>query len=305
MTESMNESLAITPDSEICQILTCLPEKFVVDFANGIDVARERQRFMAKRDGFFARLYDGFTGQGDRNQAEINASLTDGVEGALSWLKDLSESLAKSNHAIVQVNARVNALKHDVATLVDFSIESRQAIDMLSQRLDERCDELDRNVARIDRLQQAHLHLDDVFGKWGAGRFNMFTLSGRCYVALEELRWGAFGDYCQTVSGRERQKQLERLANRAIIQMNKDAGISQGERIATRDRWLARPAGGVVAADGEDAIRYLGDWADPHSTPFAFAASQTPEELPLHLPRIIGAPRVTEAMISELFLEAS
>jgi hypothetical protein len=301
----MSEHGPISANADICQVLTCLPEKFVVDFANGIDVARERQRHMAKREGFFARFYDGLTGQGDRNQAAINASLTDGVEGALTWLKDLSESLARSNHAIVQVNARVSALKLDMAKLVDFSIQSRQTINLLSQRLDERCDAIERNVDRIDRLQQAHLHLDDVFGKWGAGHFNQFTLSGRCYAALEELRWGAFGDYCQMASGAERQKQLERLANRAIIQLNKDAGIGQGERIATRERWLARPERTAVLADGEEAIRYLGDWTHPQATPFAFAASQTPEALPLHLPRIIAAPRVTEAMISELFLEAS
>jgi hypothetical protein len=28
-------------DNRVCQVLTCLPEKFVVDFANGIDVAQE------------------------------------------------------------------------------------------------------------------------------------------------------------------------------------------------------------------------------------------------------------------------
>lgn len=29
-------------DNRVCQVLTCLPEKFVVDFANGIDVAQEQ-----------------------------------------------------------------------------------------------------------------------------------------------------------------------------------------------------------------------------------------------------------------------
>lgn len=31
-------------DNRVCQVLTCLPEKFVVDFANGIDVAQEHIR---------------------------------------------------------------------------------------------------------------------------------------------------------------------------------------------------------------------------------------------------------------------
>ena len=63
--------------------------------------------------------------------------------------------------------------------------------------------------------------------------------------------------------------------------------------------------GPALPAPSYAHIRYLGDWTSPQATPFAFAASQMPEELPLHLPRIIAAPRVTEAMISELFLEAS
>lgn len=301
----MSDSNAISPDAQVCQLLTCLPEKFVVDFANGIDVARERQRHLATRSGFFSRLYDGFTGQGARHQAEINASLTDGVEGSLIWLQDLTESLAHSNHAIVQVQSRVNGMKHDMAHLIDYSVATRQTLNQLSQRLDERCDALDQQVARIDILQQAHLQLDGVFSKWGAGRFNGLSFSGRCYAALEELRWGAFGNYCQAVSGQERQQQLERLANLAIIQLNQDAKLGQGERIPTRERWLARPAANTAWLDGEQAISYLGDWADPQMTPFSYAVSQMPDELPLHLPRLGSAQRMTEGMISELFMEVS
>lgn len=301
----MSEANAITPGAEVCQVLSSLPEKFVVDFANGIDVARERQRHMATRTGFLARMYDGFTGQGARHQAEINASLTDGVEGALIWLKDLTESQARSNHAIAQVQARVSAFKLDMARLVDYSIETRRTLNLLSERLDERCDALARDVARIDHLQKARVHLDGVFSKWGAGRFNGLSLSGRCYAALEELRWGDFGDYCRMTRGQERQQQLERLANMAIIQMKRDASLAQGERIATQERWLARPPANLFWVDGEAAVRYLGDWSDPQATPFSYSVSQVPDELPLHVPRLGSAQRMTEGMISEVFLEAT
>lgn len=299
----MSQASAITPGAEVCQVLSSLPEKFVVDFANGIDVARERQRHMATRTGFMARMYDGFTSQGARHQAEINASLTDGVEGALIWLQDLTESQARSNHAIAQVQARVSAFKLDMARLVDYSIETRRTVELLAEQLDARCDALSRDVARIDQLQQARVQLDGVFSKWGAGRFNGLSLSGRCYAALEELRWGAFGDYCRASTGHERQQQLERLANLAIIQMSRDASLAQGERIATRERWLARPAANLFWVDGEEAVRYLGDWADPLATPFSYSVSQVPEELPLHVPRLGSAQRMTEGMISEVFME--
>ncbi|HBP6666444.1 TPA: hypothetical protein L6A99_02590 [Pseudomonas aeruginosa] len=300
----MSDASVLNLDSDVIQLLTSLPEKFVVDFANGIDVARERQRYIAGRTAFFSRMYDGLTGQGARHQAEINASLTDGVEGALEWLKDLSGSLAKSNHAIVQVNARVSALKEDAAKIANYSIVTRQRLEQLSDELEDRCGALEQEVARIGSLQQAQVHLDAVFSKWAAGKLSSFSLSGRCYAALEELRWGAFGDHLQRLSGHERQKQLELLANRAIVQLSQDASLSVGERIGTRDRWLAQPQGRHVLADASDALGYLGDWADAEHNPFTFVVSQQPQELPLQVPRLGSAQRFTETLISELFLEA-
>jgi len=299
----MSDADSINLDSEICQVLTCLPEKFVVDFANGIDVARERQRFMAGRTAFFSRLYDGFTGQGARHQAEINASLTDSVEGALCWLKDLSESLVKSNHTIVKVNQRVNALKLDVAKIAGYAVETRQNLEILSRSLGDRCSALEQEVLRIGSLQQAQLQLDEVFSKWAAGRFSSFSLAGRCYAALEELRWGSFGDHCLRVTGQARQKQLELLANRAIVQLSQDAGLSVGERIGTRGRWLAPAQGRHLLADARDALGYLGDWTDPERSPLSFVVSQQPSDLPLQVPRLGSAQRFTETLINEVFLE--
>lgn len=298
----MSQMEPIEQSSEVCQLFTCIPEKFVVDFANGIDVVRERQRHMAQRTGFFARLYDGFTGQGAQHQAEINASLTDGVEGALTWLVGLSDSVAKSNRAIHQVQQRINGLKQHVATLAHYSAETRQMLERVSQHLYQRCEALEQQVARIDSLQRAHLQFDGVFAKWGAGRFGGLSYIGRCYAVLEELRWGAFGEYCLSASSHEKQQMLESLANRAIIQMSRDASVSQRERIATREHWLAKPAN-TSWLDGEDAVRYLGDWTSPRLAPLAYAASQIPDELPLHVPRIGSAQRMTEGLIDELFLE--
>lgn len=299
----MTDAEHIDVTGEISHLFTCLPEKFVVDFANGIDVARERQRYMSTRTGMFDRLYDGFTGKTAQNQAEINASLTDGVEGALNWLVDLTGSLAKSNRAIYQVQSRVNSLKHDIATLANYSADTRQALERLSLHLDERCSALELKVAHIDSLQRAQIQLDSVMGKWGAGRFAGLSLSGRCYTVLEELRWGAFGDHYLAITGTERQQLLEDLANRAIMQLSQDASVGQGERIATRDRWLARPLRPTPWHVGEEILAYLGDWSCPERSPMTFTISQMPEELPLQVPLLSSAQRMTEGLVSELFLD--
>ncbi|MDO7925405.1 diguanylate cyclase regulator RdcB family protein [Pseudomonas sp. KFB-139] len=301
MSEAQNDELI----GEMSHLLTCLPEKFVVDFANGIDVSRERQRHMSTRTGMFDRLYDGFTGKTARNQAEINASLTDGVEGALKWLGELTQSMAKSNRAIYQVQTRVNRLKQDLATLANYSADTRYALEQLSQHLGDRCSALELKVAQIDSTQRAQLHLESVMAKWGAGRFAGLSLTGRCYAVFEELRWGAFGDHYQAISGTDRQQLLENLANRSIIQLSLEAKVGQGERIATRNRWLARPSLDGRWSVGEETLSYLGDWSCPDRSPMTYAISQMPDELPLRVPLLGSARRMAEGLVSELFLETS
>lgn len=87
-------------DNRVCQVLTCLPEKFVVDFANGIDVAQEHIRTAGERT-FFRRLKEGLTGEGAARQNAINASVAQGLEASLRWLTELTTSLATTNYAII------------------------------------------------------------------------------------------------------------------------------------------------------------------------------------------------------------
>lgn len=232
----MAQTLPITTDSEICAVLSCLPDKFVVDFANGIDIARDHLLMQNVRGSFSSRLYDGLTGQGVRRQTAINSTLCDGIEASLRWLIDLSESLVRSNLALARVNDRVNTLKHDVATVADFSGNTRRELDALALRLEERCDSLIKEITRIDYIQRAQLNLDQVFNKWRAGRYRSFSLSGRCYAALEELRWGAFGDFCRSQSGSQRREFISDLANRAIAQLSVDAQSNSTQRINTQGK---------------------------------------------------------------------
>ena len=185
----------IAPDSALCQSLTCLPEKFIVDFANGIDVVRDHLRVQRQRTGFFARMYDGFTGQGARRQAEINASLADGVEASLKWLGELSQSLARSNWAIAQVNDRVNWLTGQAAQLAHYSADTRQQLHALAQRTQAHLQALEREMARIDQVQSAQLNLHAAFAKWESGKLAALSPAARCFATLQELRWGALGDY--------------------------------------------------------------------------------------------------------------
>ena len=292
----------ITRDSPLLRSLSCLPEKFVVDFANGIDVARDHLRVQRGRTDFFSRMYDGFTGQGARRQAEINASLADGVEASLKWLCDLSESLAQSNLAIAQVNDRVSALTGSVAQLAHYSADTREQLQVLAQRLDARMQGMAQEIARIDFIQKAQLNLDATFHKWAAGRFSALAPAARCYAALEELRWGALGDYCRSAhaSPHQRLKFMEMVADRATLQLAADAGVSPQAVVDTAQVWLLAPPARHGGSDMQQALAYLADGMTLEEAPFVLSAVQ---QRPAggSVPLIAKAQRVAEKIVEEVF----
>lgn len=300
----MNEaSNPIDPDAPICQTLHCLAEKFVVDFANGIDVARDHLRVQRARTGILARIYDGFTGQGVRRQTEINASLTDGVEASLQWLGELTQSLAHSNWAIAQVNDRVTALTANVAQLVHYSADTRKQLEALAHQLDQRMQGMAQEIARIDFIQKAQLNMDATFDKWAAGRFAVLSPAARCYAALEELRWGALGDYCRHYNGqRQCQDFMQMVVDRATRQLAEDAAINLQAPAATAHVWLAKPPAKPGRSDDDmwQALAYLADGMPADNAPFVSSAVQQRPASRM-VPLIADARRVAEAIALEVF----
>lgn len=290
----------MSQDIQICQTLSCLPEKFIVDFVNSIDVANDHLSVQKEKCGTFTRLYEGFTGTSSRRQAEINSSLTYAVEGSLKWLTELSESLARSNYSLTKVNDRVNELKLVAAKIANHSADTRQQLESLSERLDQRCQQIENEIIRIDFTQRAQLHLDQVFHKWAAGRYHNFSLAGRCYAAAEELYWGTFGDFCRA-HPQEAELFKEDAVNRAISQLAADAGTSLlSSRLAVK-QWLHHTDLQLNDSEYIEALSYMGNIYNPQDTPFAFTASQSPAELPTFLPRLCTPQRLSESMIEEVF----
>lgn len=299
----MSSCEPITETSDIVRVLPCLPEKFIVDFANGIDVARDHLRVQKQRSDFGARLFDEFTGKAARRDAAINASLADGVESSLRWLTELTSSLAKSNYAIERVNYQINQLNQHVTVLAGYSAETRRQLEELSVQMESRYKAMENEIGRIDFIQKAERNLDHVLSKWASGRYHGFSLSGRCYAAIYELYWGEFGDYCRSQPGAERQRFIETLANKSIDLLARDANTSPLARLDTQ-AWLENPQGSHVLPDASDALAYLGDWSTEDS-PFVYSATQMPRVMPMHLPRISSSERVIEGLVSEVFERAA
>jgi hypothetical protein len=290
----------LTRESTICKVIEPLSVKFIVDFANGIDVVRDHVRTQKNRTGLFPRMYDGFTGQGVRRQAEVNAHILDTVEGALTWLTELTESLTLSNQVIIQLRDRVDVIAQNVTVLADYSVQTRQHIERLAMAFQIRVDALTQRVDRIELEQHATRQIGVVMSKWAAGRFGGFSPAASCYLAMEELRWGAFGDYCKMYNDKTRMDILTELANRAIIQLAADLRASAQERHVMTS-WLQPPHELRQPEDAGDALTYLGDWSRQTEHPFVFAITQPVSHPPLALPKRCDAQRISYGIAAEIF----
>ncbi|WP_272689347.1 diguanylate cyclase regulator RdcB family protein [Providencia sp. PROV033] len=295
----MKEFKDILPESQACQVLTCLPEKFIVDFANGIDVARDHIRSQKERS-FFTRIKEGMSGKSSARQAAINATLTDGVEASLTWLTELTSSLATTNYALAQVNDRLTSLITDTTSIVNYSVETRKQLKIIAESVHIRLSNMEQKLNNIDRLQRGKLHLDTILSGWSAGRFNSLSLAGRCYVVLEELYWGSFGDVIREGKVNEVKDMLDLLKNRSIVQLSIDCKSDATTRHDT-NIWLSQQGRSTSNDDWIDAIDWLGDWSDADRYPIVYSTTQQYTNLPLCMPRLSSAQRIADSMVDEVF----
>lgn len=290
---------ATFPNSEACQILACLPEKFIVDFANGIDVVHDHVRQQTDQS-FFRRIKEGFSGRSSQRQQAINASLLDGVEASLNWLTELTSSLATTNYALAQVNDRVSSLMQDTATIAHYSADTREQLNMLATQVNKQLHHLEQQLRSVDRLQRGQLHLEQIFSIWKAGRYSLLPLAGRCYVALEELRWGAFGEVIRHGEPQQAKQLLDILRNRAVVQLAEDHNSPISMCHDTRS-WLTWQGEHEQHSDWSAAVNWLADWCNEDTHPIIWSTTQSYSALPIRMPRLCSAERIAGAMVDEIF----
>lgn len=289
----------ISKDSDVCKALPCIIEKSLVDYVNSIDVTQDHIRHQKDRNSFRSRIFDGFTGNSARRQNLINISLQDAIENSIPLIRKISEDLEINSYALGNVYDEVARLKLGVN---EISEDIYSELDDLSKELDERISSLQAEITRIDVTQQANLNLNRTFSKWKAGRLSVYSPAGRCYAVTEELRWGAFGDYCRNHAGRGRDKFIEQAIDMATIQLAEDARVSITSRVSTYDNWLSSQ-NNSEHDDFHDGLAYLADEFDELSSPFISTVTQKLPERLVRVPLIANASRVAEAVIYEVFMD--
>ncbi|WP_351089158.1 diguanylate cyclase regulator RdcB family protein [Shewanella sp. S1-49-MNA-CIBAN-0167] len=289
-------------NSDVCQILSAVPEKFVVDFANNITVAQDHERIQRTQKSFFQRLYSGATGQNWQRQHEVNSSIIKIAESQLIMLTDLNNSVALGFKAISKVTNRLNDLSTNVADIADFAVNTRTTLEQLNSQFSERFFQLEQRLARVELEASAAQQVSYVFNQWAAGHFQHLPVAGRAYAALEELNWGDYGRLIRTAEHHQLDRMLDGLSNRLMIQMREDTELCKNTRVDYRS-WL-RPES-LLTQDYQYAIEYLAEDYQNTSAPFINSLFVGSQELPMAVPRICTAERLSDALVDEVFREAS
>ena len=179
----------------------------------------------------------------------------------------------------------------------------RRQLQELAHRLDARMQGMAQEIARIDFIQKAQLNMDATFDKWAAGRFVALSPAARCYASLEELRWGALGDYCRNYPGQRQSRDfMQMVVDRATKQLATDAGIGLQTSAEMATVWLTAPPvrPGNAGDDLQQALSYLADRMDTDTAPFVNSATQQ-RPVNLTVPLIAQARRIAGTMTQEVF----
>ncbi|MBC3619514.1 diguanylate cyclase regulator RdcB family protein [Vibrio metschnikovii] len=286
----------LTLNHEVCQVLTSVPEKFVVDFANNITVAQDHVKKQREPKGFLKRLYQGITGQDWQRQYEVNSSLTAIAEAQLKLLTDLNNEVAFGFKAMDKLAQRVDKLTANVAELTDFAVDTRAALEKLQHQVFTRSEQVELRLQKLELETLATQQVDRVFNKWAVGRLSHLPIASRAYAVLEELSWGDFGGLLHSMSNRQKDQLMQALSDRLIIQITRDSHHSKDTRVAYR-QWLT-----PVSESHDDyqlAIAYLSDSYTECTAPFITTLTGD-VELPMAVPRICNAERLADALIDEV-----
>jgi hypothetical protein len=217
----------------------------------------------------------------------------------LGLAEKLASMLDPGHLALTRMADKLIALRQQANQRVQQSPGLLHQYAELSSHFRQRATYKEKALTQRGLTVQAGEHSEQIFTRWRAGNYDGWSLAGRCYIALEELRWGAFGDAC-------------RLANDDVAAMLKDNlrsmaanYLAQGINASPATRhfyhqWLATPtAPGLM--DHKDMLGWLGDWCQADKHPVSWSVTQNWQTVALGMPRLCSAKRLVDAMVEEIF----
>lgn len=124
---------------------------------------------------------------------------------------------------------------------------------------------------------QAGEQSEQIFTRWRAGAYNAWSLPGRCFIVLEELRWGAFGDACRLGSPQAVALLLGDLRVKATQHLAESINAAP----TTRHYYHQWFASSTVSTGGDhaDFLSWLGKWSTADKQPVCWSVTQRWQKL--------------------------
>lgn len=278
--------------------LECVYPKFMVDLVQG-DETKRSGGFLQQQQRLRARLTQEVLSQTQLRAWGMAGVSSEHLVMRLKLVEKLAGMIDPGHLALVRIAEGLMFLQQTEHPRGLSTPGLIQQINSLMDGFTQRGAYKEKALTQRGLTVQAGEHSEQIFTRWRAGAYDGWSLPGRCFVALEELRWGAFGDAC-------------RLANADVVSMLKDnlrimAAQTLADSVnaapATRHyyhHWLSAP---TVGGSGEhnDMLSWLGDWCDAQRHPVSWSVTQRWQNVALGMPRLCSAKRLVDAMVEEIF----
>jgi len=275
--------------------LTCINEKFIVDFALGIEMVRQPRHTQQTKS-----FYDQLVTQFQDVQRGLENVFTPHSTAAISWLTEFISSLEPGYLATRKISEKLLQLEQKAVFTSPEVIDEYSPRDELQTQLTFKLKQMENQLQTINLLEHGRKHYEQVLTRWEQGDYFPFSPAGRCYVALQELCWGAFGEAMLLADDLQKTRLIEEIRERVIDKLASEASASSHTRHYYHE-WLTTPTSAGVL-EYKDALAWLGDSCHIELQPVSYSVTQTWRSISLGMPRICSAIRLGGALVDELLV---
>lgn len=285
--------------------------KLLIDMVNCLDVADGYIRVaIAQENSFSSRLFNGLSGKAQRRNNSIAQHQQTSLRNVIEVTKDLAHHVAHGHRVLSIVGDRLTTLEESLALVAHAVADQREAVHTLRVDMGIELARIDEGLARLNMHTAAQDQIQWVFSRWDAGGWNALPVAGRCYVAMNELYWGHFGEYFRRHPGERGRVLLETVQSQAMARMQRDASIGPHTPLALKD-WLD-PLSGEARASHlfVEGLAWLGEIHQlTDSQPIAYLCTQWPTldekpQPPNTIPRLLHAQRLT-GLVADVFFDSA
>ncbi|EKS1843595.1 methyl-accepting chemotaxis protein [Cronobacter muytjensii] len=218
---------------------------------------------------------------------------------ALNMLATLARQ-SPPGHLALSLTAQTLAFRRQRFSEKGASAPFAQALDVMACQYQQSAARLESQLRQSDLMASAQRHISDVMTRWKSGEFNGWSPAGRCYVALEELRWGAFGDAWRLGEPHLRSTLLPQVYEEMALRLAQSVNASANTRHFCQQWMHTPPQPGLL--EHKDMLCWLGAEYDEERHPVSWSITQTWQSMSLGMPRICSARRLVNALVEEIFL---